>query len=301
MENKLFFIVLFSCSLLFSLSFLAAGTCDGYAFGDTTIYEGANSYCDFNTGNFITQKNNGSICMNDFECISGFCINDLCNDGASLLRDFSWLFADFCPQNSVNITSAGCINMSSYFMLTDGLNTSATCAPGLSCYVCNSGFFWNSTLSNCQISVAVPPVNPNNTNATNTTNPNGTIPGGNPGSSGGGGGGSSNPSCITTWTCAEWSACINSVQIRTCSKFKGYCYADPATKPSESQTCTQTVSTTDYVVPVSTPAKDPLRVLKIALVILIIVLLLAALIWFIIWKMKQSKLVNPNAPVAYSA
>lgn len=43
--------------------------------------------------------------------------------------------------------------------------------------------------------------------------------------------------CKTTWECTEWSSCINDTQIRTCSKAKPVCYADPALKPVESQSC----------------------------------------------------------------
>jgi hypothetical protein len=51
------------------------------------------------------------------------------------------------------------------------------------------------------------------------------------GSSGGG-------SCLTTWTCSQWSSCNNGIQTRTCSVANNVCYADPKAKPNETQTCT---------------------------------------------------------------
>jgi len=54
----------------------------------------------------------------------------------------------------------------------------------------------------------------------------------------GGGGGSSSGGCLTDWTCTGWNNCANSIQIRTCSKLDSNCYANPTSKPSESQSCT---------------------------------------------------------------
>ena len=58
----------------------------------------------------------------------------------------------------------------------------------------------------------------------------GTTGGGSGGSSGGG-------SCLTNWTCSDWSFCNNGMQIRNCTKQKVYCYADLNKKPIESQNC----------------------------------------------------------------
>ena len=38
-------------------------------------------------------------------------------------------------------------------------------------------------------------------------------------------------SCLTNWTCSDWSPCNNKVQIRNCIKQKAYCYADLNKKP----------------------------------------------------------------------
>ena len=54
------------------------------------------------------------------------------------------------------------------------------------------------------------------------------------GTSGGIGGGGS---CLTNWTCSNWSFCNNGMQIRNCTKEKAYCYADLNKKPIESQNC----------------------------------------------------------------
>jgi hypothetical protein len=50
------------------------------------------------------------------------------------------------------------------------------------------------------------------------------------GSSGGGG------SCTTSWTCSNWTSCINGSQTRTCTKINQYCTANE-TKPAENQSC----------------------------------------------------------------
>ena len=44
-------------------------------------------------------------------------------------------------------------------------------------------------------------------------------------------------SCLTNWTCSNWSFCNNGMQIRNCTKEKAYCYADLNKKPIESQNC----------------------------------------------------------------
>lgn len=42
-------------------------------------------------------------------------------------------------------------------------------------------------------------------------------------------------SCLTVWSCSEWSACIDGVQTRTCDKEINYCYA--GTVPATSRSC----------------------------------------------------------------
>ena len=44
-------------------------------------------------------------------------------------------------------------------------------------------------------------------------------------------------SCLTNWSCSDWSFCNNGMQIRNCTKEKAYCYADLKKKPVESQSC----------------------------------------------------------------
>ena len=44
-------------------------------------------------------------------------------------------------------------------------------------------------------------------------------------------------SCLTNWSCSDWSFCNNGMQIRNCTKQKVYCYADLNKKPIESQNC----------------------------------------------------------------
>jgi len=44
--------------------------------------------------------------------------------------------------------------------------------------------------------------------------------------------------CLTTWTCTDWSDCVNGTQTRTCSELVPYCYAPLGEKPAESQNCT---------------------------------------------------------------
>jgi len=44
-------------------------------------------------------------------------------------------------------------------------------------------------------------------------------------------------SCLTNWTCSNWSFCNNGMQIRNCTKQKTDCYDDLNRKPIESQNC----------------------------------------------------------------
>jgi len=46
----------------------------------------------------------------------------------------------------------------------------------------------------------------------------------------------SGSSCITNWTCTEWSLCIGNIQARTCTKAKEYCNTITI-KPEEKQSC----------------------------------------------------------------
>jgi len=62
---------------------------------------------------------------------------------------------------------------------------------------------------------------------------------------------SSGGGLITTWTCAEWSVCVNGTQTRTCSKVNPLLYAP--NKPAESQACTVTTPTTTPQGNVTTP------------------------------------------------
>ncbi len=270
-KNILSILVLISFAVV-SLSFVSAG-CGSFAFGDMNLSAGVVSYCDLQTGNFVPQKVNNSVCMNDFECQSGFCIMDKCLNSVNFIQNLYQLPSPNCPSN---ITSPGCINRSNYPGLSNGTNFSALCNfAGYSCYVCNNGYIWNSTLGNCRIA-------PLGTLTNKTTNRYST------------GGSWGSPGCVTTWLCDSWSPCIAGKQTRTCdSKVLSSCYADPKKKPTQSQTCTETVSTTDYVEPVSDLGSqeiaDPLKALKIILLVVVVILLMVVLIWFIVWKMKQSK------------
>ena len=49
--------------------------------------------------------------------------------------------------------------------------------------------------------------------------------------------GNSNGGCSTSWICGEWSECVDGLQNRFCEKQINYCYANPKTKPEESQYC----------------------------------------------------------------
>lgn len=43
--------------------------------------------------------------------------------------------------------------------------------------------------------------------------------------------------CLTGWACSAWGECKNGIQTRTCLPENPICYAEPAKKPAESQSC----------------------------------------------------------------
>jgi hypothetical protein len=53
----------------------------------------------------------------------------------------------------------------------------------------------------------------------------------------GGGGGGGGSSCLTNWTCSDWSACENGTMNRTCTLANSKCITHDA-KPAESMACT---------------------------------------------------------------
>lgn len=79
----------------------------------------------------------------------------------------------------------------------------------------------------------------NSTNNTDSGNNEGNS--GSGGGSGGSGGGGFTY-CSTEWQCSEWGPCSSGKQARKCSVPAGMC-TPATTKPSESQTCTESLST----------------------------------------------------------
>lgn len=61
------------------------------------------------------------------------------------------------------------------------------------------------------------------------------------------GGGSGGGDCVTTWNCADWSACSQGRQTRACTKTPTYCYAGK--QPDVNQSCVLAIS-------LSTPASE---------------------------------------------
>lgn len=59
--------------------------------------------------------------------------------------------------------------------------------------------------------------------------------------SGSGGSGSGQSSCMTQWSCSNWSICENNIQIRVCSYPQNYCLPT-SQKPTTSQNCISSIT-----------------------------------------------------------
>ncbi len=196
-------------------SFGNIGTSESYNFtilADLTFPAGTNS-TNLTAENDISNVTNYFV-QNDFGMINWSVSLDLS-------RGLDWAGYINISFNSVDVNSSGAPELNGAAIVT--LNNVSWSSPqilknGAVCSDCSIISYENYTLV---FNVTGFSVYTSQETPTRST------------SSGGGGGGSS---CTTTWTCTEWSSCVNSVQTRSCSKKAGYCNTLVA-KPAESQSC----------------------------------------------------------------
>ena len=156
MNKKLFLFA--SLFIIFILSiYLIAADCNGcqvaevcYYSGDIANTSGVFAYCDIN-GSFISQKAENQACLNDFECLEGACIEDICTNYLRLWaenQDLSDQITAYNAALSISCgTSPGCLNLAS---LENAGIVAGLCAFNYPCFQCNSGYSW--TGGSCLIS-----------------------------------------------------------------------------------------------------------------------------------------------------
>lgn len=157
--KKILFL-LFGLIFFMSFSFLGA-ECPGRCEYNNSCYSAGeladNKYCSFETLTFVAQKQINDSCMNDFECLSGYCIEDMCFDYNSIIQEnrimneqaqnlSRYLEAGNCSSPAFCLNKSGLLNAHNVSKLCIGENF------GYTCFECNEDFpYWNGSSCNIKL------------------------------------------------------------------------------------------------------------------------------------------------------
>jgi len=150
MKKALILFFIFLVGIFVVLEFSSAD-CGGCIYNNVcySIGEVANNhYCSISK-TLVDQKQDNSSCMNDFECSSEYCFDDLCinedviKDNENISRILGE-YSSYLSQGNCT-ASPGCLNLAS---LANARNVSGICVglQGYRCFQCNSDQpYWNGT------------------------------------------------------------------------------------------------------------------------------------------------------------
>jgi hypothetical protein len=148
--KKILILICFLFLVNFSLAICYDGCESGTScmpFGDTKTVNQYTYYCDLN-GSLVQQKTSG-VCLNDFECASGYsCLDEICTNAYNyFIQGYNMIIANvsgicygedyFCSNISVSNATI-LVNKSCSFY-----------GVGFGCYKCNSNYYYNATLGKC--------------------------------------------------------------------------------------------------------------------------------------------------------
>lgn len=153
-----FFCILFLAVSMFAV--LVNADCSGCSSGGNCYALGQivnSSYCDI-TRDWVEQKTENSSCMNSFECLSGYCVEDKCINYGVIQKlieqgQYKEEVEKLLQQGKCTATP-GCLNLTS---LANAQNVSGLCVGSrYKCFQCNSDTpHWNGsacTISPCDSS-----------------------------------------------------------------------------------------------------------------------------------------------------